>query len=289
MPVVQCRVSSSAASSKTLRNRSHQLEQVRATVSGGSSSSQLQDEIAHLAKEDREALLSEAALPIAIPTDHSLAMKSDLQIPWNKMRAIRRYIMWFGTHVITVIYKVTKWGRENVFHLKHALKTIGGCRSSGYIWPVKKDKEHWLEALQGTTWRQKKGPFYSQRTVGKRRSRRLHLCTHPIWCAKWQTYCSTTNSKNQPGQAYTNIIKFILLTQGLINSHGTMTLYQHRKYGLNSEVIRGTDFSNLQFRLSMYSTQTPGPTHASLLCSEAMIALRTSALHFSSTKTNWKN
>ena len=118
VPVVQCRVSSSAASSKTLRNRSHQLEQV--TVSGGSSSSQLQDQIAHLAKEDREALLNEDALPIAIPTDHSLAVKSDLQIPWNKMQAIRRYIIWYGTHVIiTVIYKVIKpkgGGWETVFH-----------------------------------------------------------------------------------------------------------------------------------------------------------------------------
>ena len=92
MPVPGCRVSSSEASSRTLHRRSLQLDRVREVVSGGSNTEQLQHEIAHLTKESREAILDEASLPIQIPVDHGLAMKSDLQLPWNKMRAIRKYI-----------------------------------------------------------------------------------------------------------------------------------------------------------------------------------------------------
>ena len=92
MPVSRCRVASSEASSRTLRRRSQQLDRVRDVVSGGSSTEQMQYEIAHLTKESREAILGEASLPVKIPVDHGLAMKSDLQLPWNKMRAIRRYI-----------------------------------------------------------------------------------------------------------------------------------------------------------------------------------------------------
>ena len=91
MPIVGCCVPSSVASSKTLRNRSQQLGRVREVVSGGSRCEQLQDELGHMTKEDREAILCEAALPVKIPTDHGLALKSDFQLPWNKMRAIHRY------------------------------------------------------------------------------------------------------------------------------------------------------------------------------------------------------
>ena len=69
-----------------------QLERVREVVSGGSSTEQLQHEVVHQTKEIREAILGEASLPIQIPLDHGLAMKSDLQLSWNKMRTICRYI-----------------------------------------------------------------------------------------------------------------------------------------------------------------------------------------------------
>ena len=42
---------------------------------------QLQHDIAHMSKESREAILGEASLPVHIPVDHGLAMKSDLQLP----------------------------------------------------------------------------------------------------------------------------------------------------------------------------------------------------------------
>ena len=44
-----------------------------------------------LSKEEREELLGKAGLPIEIPTDHALAMKADLSLPWNKLRIVRRY------------------------------------------------------------------------------------------------------------------------------------------------------------------------------------------------------
>ena len=69
-----------------------QLERVREVLSGGSSTEQLQHELVHQKKEIREAILGEASLPIQIPVDHGLAMKSDLQLSWNKMRTIRRYM-----------------------------------------------------------------------------------------------------------------------------------------------------------------------------------------------------
>lgn len=30
-------------------------------------------------------------LAVTVPTEHALAMKADLAIPWNKLRALRRY------------------------------------------------------------------------------------------------------------------------------------------------------------------------------------------------------
>ena len=50
----------------------------------------MQDEVRSLPKGEREKILQET-LPIVIPADHGLAMKANLQLPWNKMRAIRRY------------------------------------------------------------------------------------------------------------------------------------------------------------------------------------------------------
>lgn len=57
---------------------------------GGDCTSQLADEVKALSKAERESLLREAQLPLLIPTDHALAMKADLALPWNKLRVLRR-------------------------------------------------------------------------------------------------------------------------------------------------------------------------------------------------------
>jgi ribosomal protein L29 len=90
MPVRTCRVKSSEASSKTLTHRTRALTELRTSISGGDTSAQLRAEIKALSKEEREEVLKEAHLPIAIPPDHALAMKADLALPWSKMRVISR-------------------------------------------------------------------------------------------------------------------------------------------------------------------------------------------------------
>ena len=85
-----CRVRSSEACSRTINNRTKALLTMRSSISGGDTSAQLQAEIKSLSKEEREAVLREAQLPIHIPPDHALAMKADLALPWAKMRVISR-------------------------------------------------------------------------------------------------------------------------------------------------------------------------------------------------------
>ena len=91
MPVRVCRVKSSEASSKTVTYRNRALANLRSNISGGDSTVQLQSELHSLSKEEREGVLREANLPIAIPPEHALAMKADLALPWAKMRVISRY------------------------------------------------------------------------------------------------------------------------------------------------------------------------------------------------------
>ena len=78
------RVDSSTASTRTLKRRSTEMEQVRDIVSKGASVKQLQFEVKNLTREEREAILHsipEAA--ITIPPEQILAMKADLSIPWK--------------------------------------------------------------------------------------------------------------------------------------------------------------------------------------------------------------
>ena len=77
------------ASSKTVRRRSSELEDIRVTMSKDSQA-QLQAEVKGLPAEDRMKLLSSAGITLDIPPEKGLAMKADLAIPWNKLRTIRR-------------------------------------------------------------------------------------------------------------------------------------------------------------------------------------------------------
>jgi hypothetical protein len=63
---------------------------VREITSGGDTTAQLAAEIKALSKAEREELLQQAQLPVLIPTNHALAMKADLGIPWSKLRILRR-------------------------------------------------------------------------------------------------------------------------------------------------------------------------------------------------------
>lgn len=73
-----------------MERRTEVLSAVRELTSGGDSTPQLAAEIRHLSKAEREDLLREVSLPVVIPPSHALAMKADLEIPWNKLRKLRR-------------------------------------------------------------------------------------------------------------------------------------------------------------------------------------------------------
>ena len=50
----------------------------------------LEEELKVLSNSERQQLLQEACLPIEIPAYHSLAMKANLSISWNKLHTLRR-------------------------------------------------------------------------------------------------------------------------------------------------------------------------------------------------------
>lgn len=89
-------VATSDASPKTITRRNKTIEKVRDLVSCGDSSSQLQEEIKHLSKSERQDLLHKAGFTLDIPAEQGLAMKADLGIPWTKLRVIRRWLQQWG-------------------------------------------------------------------------------------------------------------------------------------------------------------------------------------------------
>ena len=81
------------ATRKTTRSRTREVGDHRHLVSGGSDTCQLQDEVKACTPTEREAILSDLAQgghKVAIPSDQALAMKADLNIPWSKLRTVRR-------------------------------------------------------------------------------------------------------------------------------------------------------------------------------------------------------
>ena len=79
---------SSAAAECTLRRRSNELEEVRKVVSGASSATQQAAELQQLRPEERKQLLRDAGLVASgsLTAAAALAMKSDIHLPWYKLR-----------------------------------------------------------------------------------------------------------------------------------------------------------------------------------------------------------
>ena len=53
---------------------------------------ELADEMRALPQEEREELMGVFTTPVTISAENALALKADLVIPWNKLRAMRRYV-----------------------------------------------------------------------------------------------------------------------------------------------------------------------------------------------------
>ena len=93
--VTSPRVATASASNTTVRRRSRELVSHRKRVSGGDDMAQLSREVQLTAKEDRQSLIDEMMkLPgnfkVVLSPEESLAMKTDLQIPWRKLRVMKR-------------------------------------------------------------------------------------------------------------------------------------------------------------------------------------------------------
>ena len=94
MKVTKPRLPSTMTTRKTIRARTAELGEHRKLVSKGESSIQLQEEVKATTAAERELLLAElqkGGLKVDVSTSQSLGMKADLNIPWSKLRVIRRY------------------------------------------------------------------------------------------------------------------------------------------------------------------------------------------------------
>ena len=95
MRVRSPRVPSSQACSKTVRERARRMGDVREVGSGGDVALQLAREIQGQTPDEHQKILDEllslpGAFKIQVSPSESLALKSDLQIPWTKLRIMRR-------------------------------------------------------------------------------------------------------------------------------------------------------------------------------------------------------
>jgi hypothetical protein len=94
LKVTSPRVTSTGACSKTLRNRTIEVGSHRELTSGRCAAQQLADELKALPQEERKELLATGVFSgpsTVLSPENALALKADLAIPWNKLRAMRRY------------------------------------------------------------------------------------------------------------------------------------------------------------------------------------------------------
>ena len=92
MKVTQSSVASGEAVGIT-RKRSNELATIRKRLSADDEDIQLIDEMKIISSEMRKELVRELDFSVTIPADQSLAMKTDLGIPWRKLRMMRRYVI----------------------------------------------------------------------------------------------------------------------------------------------------------------------------------------------------
>ena len=79
-----CNVSISEACPHTVQCHVRQVQGLRETLGVG-----LEQELRVPSKCERQKLLQEVSLPIEIPADHSLAIKANLVLSWNKLHTLR--------------------------------------------------------------------------------------------------------------------------------------------------------------------------------------------------------
>ena len=89
----------------------------RKSISGGSEDSrkQMQAEVRAMPKEERQKLLSEAGGGVEINATQALAIKADLDIPWYRIRVLRRCVS--SRRVSNIGYLLFfRWLKSEYFH-----------------------------------------------------------------------------------------------------------------------------------------------------------------------------
>ena len=93
MKVTRPRVDSTTAGKETIRTRTVELGKHRHLTSGGAEVVQLKEEVKACTSAEREQILTElhkGGFKVEVPTRQILGMKADLNIPWCKLREVRR-------------------------------------------------------------------------------------------------------------------------------------------------------------------------------------------------------
>eukprot|EP00117_Sycon_ciliatum_P027581 scpid72119/ scgid22373/ len=99
MRTTKASVTSDRASSRTLRRRSTELVEVERSVCGGETGARAQQVagLKRLTSKEQVSLLRDAGLTPATPAEGSLlAIKADLQLPWNRLRKLKMWLQSYG-------------------------------------------------------------------------------------------------------------------------------------------------------------------------------------------------
>ena len=94
MKITKPKVDSETASRRTTKLRIQQLGKHRHLVSGGLDMIQVQDEVKAYTPVEQDMLLEDltkGGFKVAVLTEQALALKVDLDIPWLKLRVVRRH------------------------------------------------------------------------------------------------------------------------------------------------------------------------------------------------------
>ena len=90
MRVLKAAVSTSDVTPKTAARRTRALKRVRNVVSCGDVHKQRRLEVKALPCEEREKLLHSAGLNVDVPEGQGLALRCDIDLPWNKLRVLKK-------------------------------------------------------------------------------------------------------------------------------------------------------------------------------------------------------
>ena len=97
-------VEASCATKKTLHQRIQNIREARIALG-----IELEEKIRALSKQQRPNLLREVGLPLEIPINCTLAIKSNLAISWTKLRTLRRYTNCNSQLMYTSMYVHCRW------------------------------------------------------------------------------------------------------------------------------------------------------------------------------------